>query len=130
MSGGHFDYNQYRINDIADSIEDYIYGHPLEEEDIEYYIEDNWLENEEKEYVIKNKHILPNRYGYSEETLEEFKKGLDILRKASIYAQRIDWLFSGDDGEESFHKRLKEDLEKYYSKIKEINHERFSNIGL
>ena len=130
MSGGHFDYNQYRIDDIADSIEDYIYGHPLEEEDIEYYIEDNWLENEEKEYVIKNKHTLPNRYGYSEETLEEFKKGLDILRKASIYTQRIDWLLSGDDGEESFHKRLKEDLEKYYLKIKGINYERFSNIGL
>ena len=129
MSGGHFDYNQYRIDDIADSIEDYIYGHPLEE-DIEYYIEDNWLENEEKEYVIKNKHTLPNRYEYSEETLEEFKKGLDILRKASIYAQRIDWLLSGDDGEESFHKRLKEDLEKYYSKTKGINHGRFSNIGL
>ena len=119
MSGGHFDYNQFRIDDIADSIEDYIYGHPLEEEDIEYYIEDNWLENEEKEYVIKNKHTLPNYYGYNEKTLEEFKKGLDILRKASIYAQRIDWLLSGDDGEESFHKRLKEDLEKYYSKTKE-----------
>ena len=129
MSGGHFDYNQFRIDDIANSIEDYIYGHPLEE-NIEYYIEDNWLENEEKEYVIKNKHTLPNRYGYSEETLEEFKKGLDILRKASIYAQRIDWLLSGDDGEESFHKRLKEDLEKYYSKIKGINYERSSNIKL
>ena len=130
MSGGHFDYNQYRIDDIADSIEDYIYGHPLEEENIEYYIKDNWLENEEKEYVINNKHTIPNYYGYNEETLEEFKKGLDILRKACIYAQRIDWLLSGDDGEESFHKRLKEDLEKYYSKIKGINHERFSNIKL
>ena len=130
MSGGHFDYNQYRIDDIADSIEDYIYGHPLEEEDVEYYIKDNWLENEEKEYIIKNKHTIPNYYEYNEETIEEFKKGLDILRKASIYAQRIDWLLSGDDGEESFHKRLKKDLEKYYSKIKGINHGRFNNIGL
>jgi hypothetical protein len=26
--------------------------------------------------------------------------------------QRIDWLLSGDDGEESFIERLKEDLEK------------------
>lgn len=130
MPGGHFDYNQFRIDDIADSIEDYIYGHPLEEEDVKYYIKDNWLENEEKEYIIKNKHTIPNYYEYNEETIEEFKKGLDILRKASIYAQRIDWLLSGDDGEESFHKRLKEDLEKYYSKIKGINYGRFSNIGL
>ena len=118
MSGGHFDYNQYRIDDIANSIEDYIYGHSLEQEDIGHYIQDNEIKNEEKEYIIKNKHTLPNRREYSEETIEEFKKGLDILRKAYIYAQRIDYLLSGDDGEESFHKRLKEDLEKYYSKIK------------
>jgi hypothetical protein len=31
---------------------------------------------------------------------------------AEIYAQRIDWLLSGDDGEDSFRKRLKEDLER------------------
>jgi hypothetical protein len=31
---------------------------------------------------------------------------------AQIYAQRIDWLISGDDGEDSFRERLKEDLEK------------------
>jgi TFIIF-interacting CTD phosphatase-like protein len=40
----------------------------------------------------------------------KFKKGLDILRKAQIYAQRIDWLVSGDDGEDYFHSRLKNDL--------------------
>ena len=33
MSGGHFDYYQWQINDIANSIEDYIYGHSLDEED-------------------------------------------------------------------------------------------------
>ena len=36
---------------------------------------------------------------------------LFLLKKATIYAQRIDWLVSGDDGEESFLSRLKEDLE-------------------
>lgn len=110
MSGGYFDYDQYHINDIADSIETYIYGQSLEEEDIDYYIKNNYLDDEEKEYVIKNKHTLPNSYKYSKETIKEFKKGLDILRKAYVYAQRIDWLLSGDDGEESFHRRLKEEL--------------------
>lgn len=118
MSGGHFDYYQWQIDEIANSIEDYIYGHSLEEEDIGHYIQDNEIENEEKEYIIKNKHTLPNRREYSEETIEEFKKGLDILRKAYIYAQRIDWLLSGDDDEKSFHERLKEDFEKYYSQLK------------
>lgn len=84
MSGGHFDYYQWQIDEIANSIEDYIYGHSLEEEDIGHYIQDNEIENEEKEYIIKNKHTLPNRREYSEETIEEFKKGLDIDRKSVV----------------------------------------------
>lgn len=119
MSGGHFDYYQWHIRDIAYSLEDYIYGHSLDEEDIDYYIEDHWLEDKEKEYVIKNKHTVPNLYEYSKETIKEFKKGLAILRKAYVYAQRIDWLLSGDDGEESFHKRLKEELDNLKSKKNE-----------
>ena len=40
------------------------------------------------------------------------RKGLILLRKAEVYAQRIDLLLSGDDSEERFHERLKEDLQK------------------
>ena len=119
MSGGHFDYYQWQINDIADSLEDYIYGHSINKEDISYYIEDHWLEEEEKEYIRKNKHTIPNRSNYSKETIKEFKKGLAILRKAYIYAQRIDCLLSGDDGEEAFHKRLKEELNNLKNKKNE-----------
>lgn len=119
MSGGHFDYYQWQIKDIADSIEDYIYGHSIDKEDINYYIEDHWLDDEEKEYIKKNKHTIPNRYNYSKETIEEFKKGLFLLRKAYVYAQRIDWLLSGDDGEESFHERLKEELDNLKNKKNE-----------
>jgi hypothetical protein len=56
------------------------------------------------------KHIEFNEDGYEEKTIEEFKKGLDYIMKAQIYLQRLDWLFSGDDGEDSFHRRLKEEL--------------------
>jgi len=42
----------------------------------------------------------------------EFKKGLKILKEACVYAQRIDWLVSCDDSQESFHKRLKIELDK------------------
>ena len=121
MSGGFFYYGQSYINDITDSIETYIYGQSLEEEDIDYYIKNNYLDDEEKEYVIKNKHTLPNSYGYSKETIKEFKKGLAILKKAYIYAQRIDWLLSGDDGEESFHERLKEELDNLKKKKNEVS---------
>ena len=90
MSGGHFDYEQYRIQRIADSIE---------------------------ELILSNNSDKLNEYGYpigchySKETIKEFEIGLDHLKKAIIYAHRIDWLVSGDDGEESFHTRLKNDLE-------------------
>jgi len=77
MSGGHFDYHQYRIREIAESVED----------------------------IIQN-------YKYPPEVLEKIKEGLDILKKAEIYTQRIDWLVSGDDGPETFLERLKEDLNK------------------
>lgn len=53
---------------------------------------------------------IPYYPEYTAETIQEFRKGIAILKKASVYAQRIDWLISGDDGEDSFHKRLKEDL--------------------
>ena len=40
-----------------------------------------------------------------------FKEGYRLCKIAAAYAQRIDWLVSGDDGEECFHERLKDDLE-------------------
>jgi hypothetical protein len=47
---------------------------------------------------------------YSQETISEFKTGLEILKTAYVYVQRIDWLVSGDDSESTFHVRLNEDL--------------------
>ena len=47
---------------------------------------------------------------YPPEIMAKFKKGLKLLLKAEIYVQRIDWLVSGDDGEENFLIRLKDDL--------------------
>jgi len=91
MSGGHFSYMQWEIGNIADEVEQLILDNDSEELD---------------EYGgRKGSHFTP-------ETIEEFKKGLVILRQAYVYAQRIDWLVSGDDGEDSFHRRLKVELEK------------------
>jgi len=87
MSGGHFDYVQYRCDQEAESLSALIEANETVEKD----------------------------YRYSDDTIIEFKKGLVLLRTAAIYLQRIDWLVSGDDGEETFHHRLKEDLEKFYA---------------
>lgn len=86
MSGGRFDYLQHRLSEIYEAIE--------------YEISEN--SNTSLEYP----------YNFSDETIEEFRKGIEYLKKAQIYSHRIDYLLSHDDGEESFHERLKEDLSK------------------
>ena len=48
--------------------------------------------------------------GWSQETLDKFKEAVVALRRAEIMAQRVDWLLSGDDSEETFHVRWDEDL--------------------
>ena len=90
MSGGRFDYLQYRITEIIEGIEEEISNNNADPNPEEFW--------------------YPNEYRYSEETIAEFRKGISLLKKAQIYAQRIDWLVSGDDSEETFHKRLFEDL--------------------
>jgi hypothetical protein len=91
MSGGHFQYKQWEIGNIADEVEQLILTNDSEELD-------RWGDR-------KGSHFNP-------ETIEEFKKGLTVLRQAHVYAQRIDWLVSGDDGEDSFLRRLKLELDK------------------
>ncbi len=54
--------------------------------------------------------INTNECEYNPETINEFKKSLEIIKKARIYIKRVDWLLSGDDNEESFHESLAEDL--------------------
>ena len=108
MSGGAFNYKQYNISMIADEIEQTIErsGRPKTKEELK---DESW--GRDGSWYEKYPEDL-NHYKYPDEVIEKFKEGVDILRKAHVYAQRIDWLISGDDGEESFHKRLKEDLEK------------------
>lgn len=84
MSGGRFDYAQNRIADIYTEIEDYIDGHPLDEEDERCFLEDRWLEEDEDKYVRKHHHTMPNKYGLSKETIKEFKKGIELLKKAQV----------------------------------------------
>ena len=108
MSGGAFDYKQYNISMIADEIEQTIEhsGRPKTKEELK---DESW--GRDGSWYEKYPEDL-NHYKYSDEVIEKFKEGVDALRKAHIYAQRIDWLISGDDGEETFHERLKEELDK------------------
>lgn len=89
MSGGHFQYKQYRIAEIADEVEQLI------------------LDNDSTE---KNEWGGEKGFHFPPDIIASFTEGLRTLRVAQVYAQRIDWLVSGDDGEDSFRKRLADDL--------------------
>ena len=57
---------------------------------------------------------------WSLKTLRKFKMAIKYLKIAQIYTKRIEWLLSGDDGEDSFHERLREELEDYKKNYEEI----------
>jgi hypothetical protein len=90
MSGGYFNDQQYQFGLIADEI---------------------------PQIVDTNESDETNRWGdtvgrgYEPATIAEFRHCIAHLRLAAIYTQRIDYLVSGDDGEESFHRRLQHDLQ-------------------
>jgi hypothetical protein len=91
MSGGYFDYEQEKIDYIADLVE-----HLIKTNDDKSL--DEWG-------VTRGRDYPP-------EVIAEFRKGLHYLRVAAVYTQRIDWLLCGDDGEECFLDRLHKDLSK------------------
>lgn len=82
MSGGHFDYKQYHIDEVANEIEN----------------------------IIANNNPANNDY-FSTAVISKFKIAVMFLRIAKTMAHRIDWLISGDDSENSFHERWDESIE-------------------
>jgi hypothetical protein len=89
MSGGHFDYHQFRIRDIAESIE----GIVSENGDLTL---DEWGDTK--------------GHGYRPETIALLNEAAHALQRAAEMGQRVDWLISGDDSEESFLSRWKKEV--------------------
>ena len=83
MSGGHFDYKDMYLNEIAESLDE----------------------------LVKNNNI-PDDYNYcnnfSKETLKEFQDVSKLLKELRKRISNIDLLVEGDNGEETFLKILKE----------------------
>lgn len=101
MSGGFFEYKQYHIEEIADSIERVItrQGKEKHEDDL------SWGEEFYNKYPEERYYLT-----YSDVVNEKMKEAVKQLRIASIYVKRIDWFLSGDDAEDSFIERLENDL--------------------
>jgi hypothetical protein len=89
MSGGHFQYQQYRIEDIAVEIDEIIRSN--DDQTL-----DEWGQRRGN--------------NYPPEILEKFCETAHTLRQAAEMAQRVDWLVSGGDGEESFMRRWEKEV--------------------
>lgn len=110
MSGGFFDYKQWHIGNIADNIEQKVItsGKPIPENRWDYWERQHYKEHPEEAV----------NYAYPESTLRLMEEAVYALRAAAIYAQRVDYLLTGDDGEESFEERLQNELAELNEKSK------------
>ena len=122
MSGGRFDYKQYEISNIADGVKHEIAknGKPKSPEQLKY---ESWRGDDWYEKYPEDR----NHYEYPADVIAEFKKGYEILRKAAIYTQRIDWLLSGDDGDESFIRRLNDEMEQLEKRMETEKFDHFTD---
>lgn len=85
MSGGHFDYNCFKIAQFAEDLQDEII-----------------LNNDESKDELGDS----RGHQYSEETIEILQDCQKVIELAGKMAQDIEWLYSGDIGEESFRKKI------------------------
>ena len=84
MSGGHWEYLQYRFFDVAEDVKKLIEKNGKEKTKEELK-EESWRDNDWYEKYPEDKF----HYKYPDEVIEEFKKGADAILKAQVYMQRI-----------------------------------------
>jgi hypothetical protein len=89
MSGGHFNYNCFRISDFAD--------------ELQHEIATNDDETEDDFGCTRGNQ-------YDEKTIANLKAAHAIIKKAGELAREVEWLYSGDHGEDSFNKLMDEML--------------------
>ena len=80
MSGGHWDYGQYKIDEIVDAL----------------------LETDSDSVERMDEQMKHN--------LLELIHSLEV---ASVHMQRLDCYLSGDDGSDTYHKRLESELNEF-----------------
>ena len=91
MSGGYFEYQQFRLHDMVQSINELI------------------ARNDDKSVDLWGN---PCGAQYSPQTLDKFKHATHMAKITEAMLTRVDWLVSGDDDEDSFHRRWDEELGK------------------
>ena len=108
MSGGSMDYISYKIEEAADRMK-------TEIQYIEDDVKENGLRNFEPLPIYAEKYDIPefkSAEALYKAVMEKLREGERYMRLAAIYSHRAEWLFSSDDGYDSFFVRLVGDLKK------------------
>lgn len=92
MSGGHFDYNCFRIYEFA--------------EDLQREID----QNDDKTIDSWGNAV---GFEFSKETIERLQTVQKIIEIAGNLAKETEWLYSGDHGEETYIRLIDEILEDF-----------------
>jgi hypothetical protein len=103
MSGGHFGncgYDYYKVAQFADELEEEILNNGKERNDTGYYGIDYY----------------PT---FEPETIKYLRKQLLKMRKMAEIMRHIDYLYSGDHGEDSFMVRVKE-VDKHWEECENL----------
>lgn len=102
MSGGHYDYTYFKVQELADYIEqDFVNDGKFMQEDYS-----------QKEYFGIRPEIEADRIGDATEEerpliLEEIKTLIEDLKSCAARAKELEWYMSGDTGATSYLERLK-----------------------
>ena len=83
MSGGHFNYAYSRMSELAEELK-----HEID-------INDDTTQNQYGE---------ARGYGFGKDTIERLTVIHSLIETAVKLAREVEWLYSGDHGEESFNK--------------------------
>lgn len=104
MSGGSMDYAFTHIYSAAEQVEQY--RREMRDKDLEDFKFD-------ADRMQITPEVLKSR------VVAAFNEAVRALKIAEVYARRVEWLTSDDDGYDSFLKRIDEDLAKALSEQEE-----------
>lgn len=99
MSGGYFDYYQFKMQDIKSEIDDLISNNDNEE--------------------LNDFGYTTGRF-YNKEVIDKFKEAAILVEAALEAIHRVDWLVSADDGEETFLEGWEEKVTPLILKIRDL----------
>ena len=106
MSGGSMDYVCFKIEQAAEDVATYLREVEQREDTLDFLASDYYIKHYPDDERINSRERLKAN------VLGRLRDAVHALKVAAVYARRVEWLSSGDDGYESFVIRTDHELSK------------------